>query len=99
MPSGRSPRPTASSRTFPAPPSSTACTTHAAIALVGAQTEAQLTAALENRDVIGMAKGILMQRHDVDSVAAFRMLVEGSQNANLKLHEVAAWLVENRREL
>ncbi|WP_307793247.1 GAF and ANTAR domain-containing protein [Amycolatopsis sp. MtRt-6] len=73
--------------------------THAAIALVGAQTEAQLSAAIESRDVIGIAKGILMQRHDVDAVAAFRMLVESSQNANLKLHQVAAWLVEHRRDL
>ncbi len=73
--------------------------THAAIALVSAQTEAQLSAALETRDVIGMAKGILMQRHDVDAVAAFRMLAEGSQNANMKLHQVAAWLVEHRRDL
>ncbi|KDN23922.1 GAF and ANTAR domain-containing protein [Amycolatopsis rifamycinica] len=72
---------------------------HAAIALVGAQTEAQLSAAVESRDVIGMAKGILMERHDVDAVAAFRMLVEGSQDANMKLHQVAAWLVEHRRGL
>ncbi|MBE8520580.1 GAF and ANTAR domain-containing protein [Amycolatopsis sp. H6(2020)] len=73
--------------------------THAAIALVGAQTEAQLSTALGNRDVIGMAKGILMQRHNVDAVAAFRMLVESSQNANMKLHHVAAWLVDHRRDL
>ncbi|MEV6898720.1 GAF and ANTAR domain-containing protein [Amycolatopsis sp. NPDC051372] len=52
--------------------------THAAVALVGAQTEAQLHAAIESRDVIGMAKGILMQRHDIDAVQAFRMLVESS---------------------
>ncbi|MEU0530131.1 GAF and ANTAR domain-containing protein [Amycolatopsis tolypomycina] len=73
--------------------------THAAIALVGAQTEAQLTAAIESRDVIGMAKGILMQRHDVDAVAAFRMLVESSQHSNMKLHQVAAWLVDHRQDL
>ncbi|MET8996251.1 GAF and ANTAR domain-containing protein [Amycolatopsis sp. NPDC004169] len=73
--------------------------THAAIALVGAQTEAQLTAAIETRDVIGMAKGILMQRHDIDAVGAFRLLVESSQSTNMKLHQVAAWLVENRHEL
>jgi GAF domain-containing protein len=73
--------------------------THAAIALVGAQTEAHLSAAIEHRDAIGMAKGILMQRHDLDPLGAFRMLVESSQTANVKLHEVAAWLVEHRREL
>lgn len=73
--------------------------THAAIALTGAQTEAQLHVAIESRDVIGMAKGILMQRHDVDAVQAFRLLVESSQHANLKLHQAAAWLIEHRREL
>ncbi len=73
--------------------------THAAIALAGAQTEAQLHAAIGNRDVIGMAKGILMQRHDLDPVQAFRMLVESSQHANIKLHQIASWLVEHRREL
>ncbi|WIX79254.1 GAF and ANTAR domain-containing protein [Amycolatopsis carbonis] len=72
---------------------------HAAIALVGAQTEAQLHAAIETRDVIGMAKGILMQRHDLDDVQAFHMLVETSQNTNIKLHQVATWLVEHRRDL
>ncbi|MYW94174.1 GAF and ANTAR domain-containing protein [Amycolatopsis rubida] len=74
--------------------------THAAIALVGAQTEADLRAALEHRDVIGMAKGILMQRHDLDDeIRAFRVLVEASQNSNMKLHRVAAWLIEHRRDL
>ncbi|MGV9361292.1 ANTAR domain-containing protein, partial [Amycolatopsis sp. NPDC003731] len=29
---------------------------------------------------------------------AFRMLVESSQQTNLKLHQVAAWLVEHRRQ-
>ncbi len=71
--------------------------THAAIALVGAQTEAHLHLAIEHRDVIGMAKGILMNRHDLDAVQAFRMLVEASQDTNLKLHQVADWLVEHRR--
>ncbi|MFI5615601.1 GAF and ANTAR domain-containing protein [Amycolatopsis sp. NPDC051903] len=72
---------------------------HAAIALVGAQTEAHLHAAMESRDVIGMAKGILMQRHDVDPARAFRLLVDASQHGNMKLHDVAGWLVEHRRDL
>ncbi|MBB4689178.1 GAF and ANTAR domain-containing protein [Amycolatopsis jiangsuensis] len=73
--------------------------THAAIALVGAQTEAQLHAALEHRDLIGMAKGILMHRHDIDAVHAFRMLTEASQHSNMKLRDVAGWLVEHRANL
>ncbi|MCR6489075.1 ANTAR domain-containing protein [Amycolatopsis sp. OK19-0408] len=70
--------------------------THAAIALVGAQHEADLRAAIERRDTIGMAKGILMQRHGLDPVQAFRMLVEASQKSSTKLHRVAAWLIEHR---
>jgi hypothetical protein len=69
------------------------------IALVGAQTEANLHVALHHRDVIGMAKGILVQRHDVDSTRSFRMLVEASQHGNMKLHQVAEWLVEHRHDL
>lgn len=72
---------------------------HAAIALIGAQTEAQLHSALEHRDTIGMAKGILMHRHDLDPAQAFRMLVELSQTTNMKLHQVATWLTEHRHEL
>ncbi len=72
---------------------------HASVALIGAQTEAHLQTALGNRDVIGMAKGILMERHGLDPVQAFRMLVDSSQTTNLKLHQVAAWLVENHHEL
>jgi transcriptional regulator with GAF, ATPase, and Fis domain len=73
--------------------------THAAIALAGAQTEAQLHTAAESRDIIGMAKGILMQRHGLDPVEAFQMLVESSQQTNTKLHQVATWLVEHHHEL
>ncbi|MET8763175.1 GAF and ANTAR domain-containing protein [Lentzea sp. NPDC004782] len=73
--------------------------THAAIALIGAQREAQLGTAVERRDIIATAKGILMERHDVDTASAFRMLVETSQSTNVKLHQVATWLVENRSGL
>ncbi|MFC9252669.1 GAF and ANTAR domain-containing protein [Amycolatopsis thailandensis] len=72
---------------------------HAAIALVGAQTEANLHTALEHRDAIGTAKGILMHRHGIGPAEAFRLLVEASQAANLKLHAVAAWLVDHHREV
>lgn len=55
--------------------------THAPIALAGARTDARLSAVVDTRDVIGMAKGILMQRHDLDAVAPFRMLVERRHEA------------------
>ncbi len=66
---------------------------HAAVALAGSRAQAQLRNALESRDVISMAKGILMERHQVTDDQAFDLLVRASQNTNRKLHEVARWLV------
>jgi GAF domain-containing protein len=71
---------------------------HAAVALTGAKTEANLLAAMESRDTIGMAKGILMERHDIDPNTAFSLLASSSQHTNMKLHDVAEWLVTNRRQ-
>jgi GAF domain-containing protein len=65
---------------------------HAAVALAGAQNEEHLYTALSHRDVIGQAKGILMERYKIDAQDAFRLLVVASQNTNIKLHEVAEYL-------
>jgi GAF domain-containing protein len=54
----------------------------------------QLQTALQSRDVIGQAKGILMARHDVDAATAFDMLRSSSQRANLKLRDVARRLID-----
>jgi GAF domain-containing protein len=59
------------------------------------RTNLQLTNALENRDVIGQAKGILLAQGAVDDTAAFAMLVSASQHTNTKLHTVAQQLVES----
>ncbi|GAB3569667.1 GAF and ANTAR domain-containing protein [Amycolatopsis endophytica] len=66
---------------------------HAAVALAGSRAQQQLRSALESRDVISMAKGILMERHRVTDDQAFHLLVRASQNSNRKLHDVARWLV------
>jgi AmiR/NasT family two-component response regulator len=42
-----------------------------------------------------MAKGILMQRDGLTDVQAFNLLVSTSQNANIKLHDIAVWLIDN----
>jgi GAF domain-containing protein len=55
----------------------------------------QLETALGSRDVIGQAKGLLIERHGVDAAEAFAMLRMASQNGNLKRREVAAKLVAN----
>ncbi|WDZ86511.1 GAF and ANTAR domain-containing protein [Micromonospora cathayae] len=67
---------------------------HAAVALADARKLAQLSQALGVRDVIGQAKGILMERHKVTGDEAFALLVRASQGLNLKLIDVARYLVE-----
>jgi hypothetical protein len=50
--------------------------------------------ALMSRDVIGQAKGILMERLKVSPDDAFDMLRRASQGLNVKLREVAQRLTE-----
>jgi GAF domain-containing protein len=68
---------------------------HAAIALTGSTRQAEFRRALSSRDTIGIAKGILMHREGIPAEQAFNLLVSASQTANMKLHDVAVWLVEN----
>ncbi|HEY6745814.1 MAG TPA: GAF and ANTAR domain-containing protein [Mycobacteriales bacterium] len=65
---------------------------HAAVAIAGAREEEGLLQALDHRDLIGQAKGILMERHKVTADEAFRLLVRASQTLNVKLRELAAEL-------
>lgn len=60
---------------------------------------ARLRAALEERDILGQAKGILMERHGIDAAHALDRLVEMSQHGDLALGEVAASLVELRADV
>jgi AmiR/NasT family two-component response regulator len=53
-----------------------------------------MRAAVVNRDLIGQAKGILMERHRITADAAFTLLAAASQRKNVKLTDVAAHLVE-----
>jgi GAF domain-containing protein len=68
--------------------------TYAALALAEAQRADQMHDALGNRDVIGQAKGILMERHGVTADAAFGVLARVSQAENIKLAELARHLAE-----
>jgi AmiR/NasT family two-component response regulator len=52
----------------------------------------QLTQAVQSRDVIGQAKGILMERYRLTSEQAFELLVATSTASNSKLIAVAAHL-------
>jgi GAF domain-containing protein len=62
---------------------------HAAVALQASQRTEKLLAALETRDMIGQAKGILMEREHITDDEAFQILVRASQRLNIKLTVVA----------
>jgi hypothetical protein len=79
---------------------------HASTALVATQGNtaleveaAQLRTALESRDVIGQAKGILMQRRGIDADEAFEVLRLASQSLNIKLVDIAQTLASRRADL
>jgi AmiR/NasT family two-component response regulator len=53
-----------------------------------------LDAALTTRDLIGQAKGVLMERYKITAEQAFALLARASQDTNRKLHEVAEYLTQ-----
>jgi ANTAR domain len=67
---------------------------HASIAMIGAAAETQFGAALASRDIIGQAKGFIMHRDNLTGIQAFALLLKTSQNANIKLIDVARWVVD-----
>src|SRR6195952_4759908 len=69
----------------------------AALLLYGAVQAAHLVKAVDSRDLIGQAKGILMERFTVDDEAAFQMLVQSSQNTNMKVTAVVEWLTNDAK--
>jgi GAF domain-containing protein len=68
---------------------------HAAVAMIGAKQRQNKDQALAMRDLIGQAKGILMERHRITADKAFRLMVEASQRSNTKLTEIARHLTES----
>jgi transcriptional regulator with GAF, ATPase, and Fis domain len=62
---------------------------HAALAYAGARRADDLVLAVEGRDLIGQAKGILMERYALDETRAFAVLVRISQTTQRKLAAVA----------
>ncbi|TWS26828.1 GAF and ANTAR domain-containing protein [Tsukamurella conjunctivitidis] len=67
---------------------------HAAVAFSAVREKEQIRAALTTRDVIGQAKGMIMERYKLDSDAAFRLLARLSQDSNVRLAEVAEQVIE-----
>ncbi|MET1072659.1 MAG: ANTAR domain-containing protein [Umezawaea sp.] len=80
--------------------------THATLALTAttALTNAELNAAelrkaIDTRDVIGQAKGILMHRRGITADEAFDVLRRASQNLNVKLADLAGTLASRHTEI
>lgn len=71
--------------------------THIAIAWNILLRDEQFRSALASRDIIGQAKGIIMERFDVDARHAFELLTRLSQSSNVPLAEVAERLVTSKR--
>ncbi|MEV7552961.1 GAF and ANTAR domain-containing protein [Amycolatopsis sp. NPDC089917] len=79
---------------------------HASIALASTAAhtaaglrESQLRQAIDSRDVIGQAKGILMNRRGISADDAFEILRRTSQELNVKLTRLAHTLAERHQEL
>jgi transcriptional regulator with GAF, ATPase, and Fis domain len=68
---------------------------HAAVAYAGVRKEAQLANAVVSRDLIGQAKGILMERYKISGERAFLVLARVSRDSNRKLHDIATELVHH----
>jgi transcriptional regulator with GAF, ATPase, and Fis domain len=67
--------------------------THAAIALIADDVRLQFHSALASRDTIGQAKGMIMERFNVDAIRAFELLTKLSQDSNTRVADIAAELV------
>ena len=62
---------------------------HAAVAFAAAQQVGHLHEALATRDLIGQAKGVLMERYKISPHEAFVLLTTVSSQTNTKLRDVA----------
>jgi GAF domain-containing protein len=67
---------------------------HAAVALAGAEHEEDLRRGMDHRDLIGQAKGILMERHKLTAAQAFAVLAQVSQEKNQKLFDIARQITD-----
>ena len=66
---------------------------HVSLALSALDREANIRRALQSREIIGQAMGILMERHRITASQAFDVMVHASQRTNVKLRVIAEELV------
>ena len=67
------------------------------VAMASTREQTNLWKAIDARQLIGQAQGILMERFAIDADQAFTVLRRYSQDRNLKLNVVAERLIETRR--
>ncbi len=70
---------------------------HSSVAWNAARRDEQFKKALGSRDMIGQAKGMLMERYGVNAIQAFGLLRKLSQDSNTPLIQIAADLVEKQQ--
>jgi GAF domain-containing protein len=70
---------------------------HAATALAAAQEIAGLQTAMQSRHTIGVAQGVLMARFNLTVERSFEVLRRYSSTHNLKLVDVAGYVVEHHQ--
>jgi GAF domain-containing protein len=73
--------------------------THVALAWSMMRRQDQFRSALASRDTIGQAKGVVMERFDLDAVEAFELLTRLSQRSNTKLIDIAETLIDSEHPL
>jgi AmiR/NasT family two-component response regulator len=62
------------------------------------QRENELRQALLSQDLIGQAKGILMERHKITAEKACLFLARLSRDTNIKLHDIAEEIIDTVQE-
>ncbi|HWF28811.1 MAG TPA: GAF and ANTAR domain-containing protein [Mycobacterium sp.] len=68
--------------------------THVALAWSTMRRHDQFRSALASRDIIGQAKGVIMERFNLDAAEAFDLLARLSQQSNTKLFDIARALID-----
>ena len=69
---------------------------HTSVAWNMMRRDEQFRSALASRDLIGQAKGILMERFGIEAFAAFDLLRRLSQDSNVRLVDIAEKVVADR---
>ncbi|RRQ25281.1 ANTAR domain-containing protein [Rhodococcus sp. Eu-32] len=67
---------------------------HTAVALSSARRSEQFHSALASRDLIGQAKGMIMERYNIGSTQAFTLLSKLSQDSNTPVTHLARQLID-----